>query len=454
MSALETIAGALGGRAGARLAQALGMAGAPGALLDQLARSDVGRQPHDPSQPLRVVGIDDWAWRKGTRYGTILVDLERRRVIDLLPDREPETVSAWLSTHPTIEFISRDRASAYADAALRGAPQAIQVADRFHLFRNLTETAQRAVERHHARIREIQLESAEKHHPEDSHASEAAVGKRGGPVARPTGQAPVAEERKRRRREQRLARYSEVTALRSSGASVADIHRHVGLSRATIARWLKVGAFPERQPAKRCRTTLSPHAAYLTERWQAGCHNATTLWCELRDGRGFRGGVSTVRDWIRVHLRPGRVSETSTVGELALDAAAPKRIKRPSARQVGWLLTAPSPRLNEAEQEYVKAVCTASPALARVHTLALEYRHMFETRDVNTLSAWLEEAERSELHSLGVSLRRDRDAVLAAIVFPWSNGQVEGQVHRLKLVKRTMYGRANFPLLRRRVLAH
>jgi transposase len=120
---------------------------------------------------------------------------------------------------------------------------------------------------------------------------------------------------------------------------------------------------------------------------------------------------------------------------------------------VAWLLTAASARLNEAEQEYVKSVCAASPALARVHTLALEYRHMFEARDVNMFTGWLDEAERSDLHSLGVSLRRDRDAVLAAIVFPWSNGQVEGQVHRLKSVKRTMYGRANFPLLRRRVLA-
>jgi transposase len=409
----------------------------------------MGGERVDQSPPPRVVGIDDWAWKKGARYGSILVDLERHRVIDVLPDREPETVSAWLAAHPTIEFISRDRASAFADAARCGAPQAIQVADRFHLFRNLTETAQRAVERHHARIRDICLESSA--NALRQQATAAAVMKRGGPITRPVAQLPIAEERKRRRRDRRHARYEEVVALQRSGASVADIHRRVGLSRATITRWLSVGAFPERQPVRRRHTSLSSHAAYLTERWDAGCHNASALWRELRDQHGFRGGVSTVRDWVRARLRTRRLTELPADAQ-ALGDAQPLTI-RPSARRAGWLLTAPGERLNEPEQRYVAAVCGASPALARVQTLALEFRRIFETHDSNMLTPWLDEAERSDLHALGVSLRRDRDAVLAAIVFPWSNGQVEGHVNRLKLVKRTMYGRANFPLLRRRVLS-
>jgi len=156
-SALDAIAAALGGRAGARLAQALGIAVSPSTALAGLMKRP--RQSEAPAPP-RVVGIDDWAQKKGTRYGTIVVDLERHQVIDVLPDREPETVATWLAAHPTIEFISRDRASGYADAAMQGAPRAIQIADRFHLLRNLTEAAQRAVERHHARSRDIALETS------------------------------------------------------------------------------------------------------------------------------------------------------------------------------------------------------------------------------------------------------------------------------------------------------
>lgn len=439
MDALEVIALTVGGRAGARLAQALGMAAGPSAVLSRCG----GREALKPSPAPRVVGIDDWAWKKGARYGTILVDLERHRVIDLLPDREPDTVASWLAARPSIEFISRDRASAYAEAALRGAPQAIQIADRFHLFRNLTETAQRAVARHHGRIRDIGLGPAPDGARVRNHPPEM---KRGGPISRAPGQLPRVEQQKLARRAQRRGRYDEVVRLHAGGASVAAISRRVGLSRATIMRWLDAGAFPERQPVRRRRTSLSPHAAYLTERWTGGCRNATALWRELRSERRFRGGLSTVRDWVRAHLRRRRAPATSENDEQT-------PAMRPSVRRAGWFLTAPPERLKVPEQHYVQAVCTASPALARLRVLALEFRRMFEAHDAKTLTPWLAEAERSELHSLAVSLRRDRDAVLAAILFPWSNGQVEGHVNRLKLVKRTMYGRANFPLLRRRVLA-
>jgi len=165
-SALEAIGLPLGGRAGARLAAALGLAGAPSEILSILSTIHVAADEGDEADQgrdragdraeaatPRVLGVDDWAWRKGQRYGTILVDLERHRVIDLLTDRAPDTLVAWLWAHPGVEFISRDRAGRYADAARRGAPNAIQIADRFHLLRNLTDAAQHALERHHTDVR-------------------------------------------------------------------------------------------------------------------------------------------------------------------------------------------------------------------------------------------------------------------------------------------------------------
>ncbi len=279
-SALEAIGLALGGRAGARLAEALGLIGAPAAVLSAaLAPTTSTRDASGECTPTpRVLGVDDWAWRKGQRYGTILVDLERHRVIDLLPDREPDTLVAWLGAHRRVEFISRDRAGGYADAARRGAPEAIQIADRSHLLRNLTDAAQHALERRHTEVRAIGLD-AKKPRP--------VLLKRGGPVSRRTADMPLAEQHRLARRARRQALYDEMIALRSGGASVAAIRRALGLSRKTIMRWLGAGAFPERQPAARGETSLTPHAEYLAERWRGGCHNATELWRELRDGRGF-----------------------------------------------------------------------------------------------------------------------------------------------------------------------
>ncbi len=388
--------------------------------------------------------MDDWAWRKGQRYGTILVDLEQHRVIHLLPDREPDTLVAWLCSHRGVKFISRDRTGGYADAARRGAPEAIQIADRFHLLRKLTDATQHALERHHTIVRAIGL---------DARPPTPVLLKRGGPVSRrgttTPADPPLAEQRKLARRARRQSRYNEMIALRTAGASVAAIRRALGLSRKTIMRWLGAGAFPERQSAVRRPTLLTPHAEYLAVRWRGGCHNVTGLWREIRDGRGVHGGLTTVLAWARLHLR-GMVIPKISEASLAVTA---RPTSRPSSRRAASLLTAPSEQLKAPELRYVELICEASSALADVHALAIEFRRMLKAHDPNALAPWLAQAERSELRSLAAGLRRDRDVVLAAILFPWSNGQVEGQVNRLKLIKRTMYGRAGFALLRRRVLA-
>jgi transposase len=435
-SALELIGLALGGEAGHRLAHSLGMAAGTSAdTLLRVLKTPLTEAPASDVPPVRVLGVDDWAWRKGHRYGTILVDLERHRVLDLLADREPDTLVAWLQAHPGIEIVSRDRASAYAEAATRGAPDAIQVADRFHLLHNLTDAVQHALERHQRAVRTALAL------PEPTARTPA---KRGGAVGQPASRPLRPARLKAATRERRLAKYEQVTALHACGLCVVAINRQTGVSRATITRWLRAERFPERRPATQRSTTLDAHAAYLRQRWAEGCHNATRLWRELRAQHGFHGGVSTVRDWIAQHVR-GRAR--------GVPDAAPPRMAHPSPRRAAWLLTKAADALTDEERAYTDAVCTACPALATVRALAADFRRMLTTKDVNALHPWLAAAERSDLRSLAVGLRRDHDAVLAAICFRWSNGQVEGQVNRLKLIKRTMYGRASYSLLRRRILA-
>lgn len=427
---LEVLGFTVGGRTGARLATRVGLGCAPGTVLAQV-RAAVDAEGPAP----RVLGLDDWAYRRGQRYGTLLVDLERHRVVDLLPDGEVATFAAWLRAHPGVELISRDRAGAYADGTTQGMPNAIQIADRFRLLQNLTGAIERALERHHRTVRTPVPPLTE---PAPTPA------KRGGPVAQRASHPRRPDRLKTAARERRRAKYDEVVALHARHLSKLAISRRVGVSRATILRWLGAGTFPERRAGPRRAATLTPHAAYFHQRWAEGCHNATQLWRELRDAHDFRGGLSTVRDWVYLYLR-GRAPRTP--------AAAEPRTAHPAPRRAAWLFTTTADALTSPEMAYVNAVCAACPALATVRTLAADFRRMLMAHAPNALGAWLAAAQAGGLRCLATRLERDRDAVLAAILFRWSNGQVEGQVNRLKLVKRSMYGRASFPLLRRRVLA-
>lgn len=415
----------MGGEPEARLAKRLSMPVSGDALL-WLVRA--AYRPAPP--PARIIGIDDWAWRRGRRYGTIVVDLERNRPIDLLPDHRAETVATWLAGHPEVEVVARDRAGAYAEGVRLEAPQAIQAADRWHLLRNLGDAVRHVFDRHHADLRA---------------AARGAVVE---PVTeKASGPEPLRLPRPTRRQQcgaakqaARHARYAEVAALQGQGWSQSRIAGTLGLDRKTVRVWLRAGQPPNwSQPAK--GSLLDAHVNYLRRRWNEGCWNATQLWREIQQ-RGFSGQSRIVRDWVH-GLR---------VNEPTARSAAKSTWRVPSGRRAAWLVAARPEEIDRTEQAFVAALITGSPSLERVIHLARTFRDIVSGQKADQLDGWLAAARETPLAGFAHGLQRDLPAVRAALSLRWSTSPVEGQINRLKSVKRQMYGRAGFDLLQQRVL--
>ena len=419
---------ALGGEPGARLANTLAMPISGDTVL-RLIRSVALA----PVPPPRVIGIDERAWRPGHRYGTILVDLERNIVVDLLPDRQAEHLAAWLRHHPGVEIVARDRAGAYADGIRQGAPQAVQVADRWHLLRNFGDAEHAVVHRQHARIRRISRQRAE-----DQALLAAAQSAATPKPVRVT----AAEQRRAASYVRRQARYEEAARLKAAGLPLKRIAAVTGAERKTIRRWLRAGAAPSWRHPRRVGI-LAPHHTYLDRRWNEGCHSAAQLWRERVTG-GFAGRPGIVRHWTG-QRRKGAPQTTNVPG--AHDVAD----YTPSARQITRLLVsddAPS----EAQQSLVSRWLAELPGLADCVAAAKRLKAVLRRNSKETLEAVLTAAAGTALKDFVANLRRDLSAVQAALDLPWTTSPAEGQISRLKLLKRSMYGRAGFTLLRARVL--
>lgn len=419
---------AVGGRGTETVAPALGMRVSDQTVLRLLARC------HDPTGvPVCVVGVDDFAFRRGRAYGTILLDLERRRVVDLLPDRSQLTFALWLQQHPEVRVISRDRGGDYAAGAALGAPQAEQIADRFHLLQNAGEVLERCLTRHHAAL----AQAARAITPADA-------------ARRTTKRTPAEARRKQERRGWRQANYERVVALHQEGVSSVQIAKQVGLARGTVLKYLRAACFPERAPRPRPRQ-LDPYLPYLRERWNAGEHSARALWREVR-AQGYGAGEDQVRRVVNAWR-----ADPHHHGNQPSIAAGPAKeeVTIYSARKTRWLLWKPSSDLTSAEAHYVAALTDLCPQIADAQRLLGTFRTIVTERCVEQLDPWLEQGERSgisEVVGVAQGLRRDYGAVKAALRYEWSQGPVEGHVNRLKMIKRQMYGRAGFTLLRRRVL--
>ena len=450
---LEQVGFALGGSAGARLAGRIKLSGSRSTIL-----RFVYKAPMPSAETPRVLGVDDWAKRKGQRYGTILVDLEEHRPIDLLPDRTAEVLASWLRDHPGVEIISRDRGGSYADGARQGAPCAVQVADRFHLLANIGEVVDRLLSRKHVCLKDAALALDRLAAEHSARAGDATASATTTEAAALLEQLTKYELLKKVRRDQRVERYEAVSALYEQGASSRAISRELGLSRTTVRRFMRAETFPERAVSPKKATIVNPYEPYLRERWTAGVHNAYVLWREIR-GRGFTGSASLVRRFLAAWRagpgRPGRTPRRASSEHSIPTPPAPQPTKVRSPRQARWLLLRKDDDLDEEDLAYRDQLVAASDEIQTAKRLSDDFGRIIRERDVPRLHGWMETAQGSDLpefRGFAVMLRRDLPAVEAALTYHWSNGQTEGQINRLKSLKRQMYGRASSELLKRRFI--
>ena len=422
-----------GGEGGARLARKAGVPTSPDTLLRLVKMLGIAAV----STP-RVLGVDDFSLRRGTRYATVLIDMERHEPIDVLATRDAEPLVEWLRAHPGIEVIVRDRAGAYADAARRGAPNALQVADRFHLVQNVGAALDEVV-RSRGRRKEIERVQTETAEP-------IVV-----PTAPPLPPGP-AQQRARAARARRVARWENARTLHAEGKSLHAIALQLGINRKTVRKLVRTPVPPRNRPrlprpSGLNSPSLQPFVDYLQDRWQDGCHNISQLHREL-----VAQGCTTSRSLLREALRAWL-----TADELAARGRHPRKTRRRTRRMnTRWLCLRPPEQLDDEERGALQCVLEEDPPLATAHALMQRFRQVVRNRDVAGLDNWLTDAANSELPPfVGFTrgIAADRDAVLAAFTQPWSTGLVEGHVHKIKLLKRAAYGRAGLPQLRARILA-
>jgi transposase len=423
---LESIGLALAGRAGSRLATRLGVPASRNTLLRVI------RALPDPQiGTVTVLGVDDFALRRGHVYGTVLVDIDTGRPIDLLADREAETFAAWLREHPGTRVVCRDRSGACAEGARSGAPEAIQVADRWHLWHNLAEYVEKTVAAHNGCLR--QSDDIAPEAPVEGRAADLVKAAEAAQHQRSENSALVARTK---------ARYQAVQTLKADGKGIKTIMRELDLAKETVRRFYRAADIEEllAKPRAGRPSALDSYKPHLHERWNAGVTNASMLYREITE-QGYRGSRGT----LAAYLAPFR----------ALGAAPPPTPAVPKVRQItSWMLRRPED-LDAEEQLQLKQVRACCPHLEATATHISTFAEMLTGRHSDRLDSWMAAVEADDLphlHRFITGLRRDYQAVRNGLTLSHSSGTVEGNVNRIKMIKRQMYGRAKFDLLRKRIL--
>ncbi len=396
---------------------------------------------------LTVLGVDDWAYRKRKTYGTILVDLEAHQPVALLSDREAETLAEWLKAHPGIKIISRDRSSAYEKGASLGAPEAIQVADRFHLLQNLAEALGKVFSDQSLDLKAVEEAFTQASVP----CGDGSEAVRVLPPPSPDAALVLSQQRRARR----LATYEEVCRLRHSGWSGKEIAQHLGISKSTVFRYLRTSQFPERKGrSDRGRSLLDPYKDYFLKRWNSGCHKAKRL-CQELFAQGYAGSYATVARYARClrqaqGLGPRRQLKGRSPPKVMKSNLLPLTVNRAT-----WLVLRRPENRDDEDELLLTQIIAQNPDLAEAIDLNQDFAQLVRNREPEQLDPWLTRAVQSNLEAKGrfaLSLGEDYKAVKAGVTLEWSNGQVEGQINRLKMLKRQMYGRASIKLLSQRFL--
>jgi transposase len=416
---------ALGGEAGSRLLKDLGVVVSGDTLLNHI-RSSRLRASRTP----RVLSVDDFAFRRGTRYGTVLVDLERHTLVDVLPDRNADTFAHWLSEHSGVEVVSRDRGGEYAEAARRAAPHAVQVADRFHLLKNLRDVVLRVFKQHTDVLDLVPTPALH--------------------FQRLTNLRLDRKAAKERAREQAHKLFHSIHTLSKKGMRNAQISRTLGIHRHTVEKYLAFKASPQRRHFTKKVSAIAPYEGYILKRWKEGCHNAMQIHREIAE-QGYPGAYQNV---VRITRY---LKEQEVLGE-PLPAASPGI----SAAQAAGILVKRPGNHSDEETRTLRRLKTVHPVMEKCCSLFEEFAGMLRDKEQRSeeqarsrLKDWTARAKASgitELKAFAVKLLQDAEAVVASMVLPYSQGQTEGRINKLKFIKRSMYGRGKFDLLRQRVL--
>jgi len=536
----QQVAFELGGRAGARLLAQMAMDTSRDTLI-RMIRSAVCSNDSTP----RVLGVDDWAFKKGQSYGTLLVDLETHQVVDLLPDRKAKSLAKWLAEHPGVEIISRDRGKEYIKGATDGAPKAIQVADRWHLLKNLREALERVFEAKpdcllsaanpmpseseqpngvdgqtpmaignesskdglspeppsnsgSQRVAEpLTQGSSDRNqtatipgdhddsigHGQDlqSHTqnvskstaakADVAVLNRKPPTSEcqltacqglsqatevecsdtqqtdtqsmVTEKTQMADDGNPEKQTHKLKRFVAVKHLQKQGLSQREIARRLNMNRRTVSKYISAVSCPTYRLSIRRARLIDQYQSHIINRLKQGCTNATVIFSQLQQ-QGFSGSYGTVARF---------VSEAKAAGSHSTHR--PKLKKPWSPARVAWLLVKQEVELTDDEKNTLLQIKTVDLTVEVAHTLGQRFCDMIRHAEPKALMPWLEDVAQSSIPALknfAKGIKADLSAVTNALGLPWSQGQTEGQVNRLKLIKRAMYGRANFDLLRKRVI--
>jgi transposase len=429
----EQVGFAVSAETGSSLLGILGMLTSPDTLI-RLVRQTPDTMVETP----RVLGVDDWAQRKGQSYGTILVDLEKHEVVDLLPERSAESLSQWLQEHPGVEIISRDRGTEYIEGATAGAGNAKQIADRFHLFRNITDVVRKMLKKRAKKLRDAAHQVAQELQEEVNSQVETIDAEFVSEeilLTKGSEQSTLSE-----------MRFAEVKALQAEGWSRRAVAKHLNMDRRTVADYFSSGTCPKRQPRRQSTSKAAPYMPYLARRWQEGCQNIAKLYDEVVS-QGYVGNYMSVYRAVQKLLKEGMIIKAAAIVSIP--------VPNLSVTAATWLLVHTDDRLDVDQRRLRDKLCQISQEIKRAHLLVQSFCTLLREQKADQLDSWLDKAEQCGIdvfRNFAVGLRKDYAAVKAALTYEWSQGQVEGQINRLKLIKREMYGRANFDLLRKKVI--